>query len=146
MFTLLECVAYAEMAGLTDGLDDGEAQAVGVLPHMLATIETVEEASSIQCLAIACVGYAQCALLYIYINVAVGLAVDIGVAQEVAHERGHEFIVGLECPLALFVEVHGDILSFVHLGKHLHLVMQLGVEVYLGVLYVLVVLNLGQEE
>lgn len=47
MFTLLECVAYAEMAGLADSLDDGETQAVGMLPHMLATIETVEEAISI---------------------------------------------------------------------------------------------------
>ena len=98
MFTLLECVSHFEMAGLADGLDDGEPQAVGVFLALAATVEAVEEALGIQSLSSTRVGNAQCSLLYVDIDAAMGLAMDVGIAQEVAHERSHQFVVGRERP------------------------------------------------
>ena len=105
MFALLEGVDHLEMACLADGLDDGETQAVGVLRAMVATVETVKEARGIKRFALSRVGNAQCTILYIYVDGSVGRAVQVSVAQEIAHEGGHQFIISKECPLALLVQV-----------------------------------------
>ena len=109
---------------------------------MIATVEAVEESGGIQCLPIIGVGDAQCPLLYIYVDSAMRLAVYIGIAQEIAHERGYEFIVGTESPLPLLIEVYGDGFRLVYLGKHLQLMAQLGVDTHICMLDVLVILNL----
>lgn len=81
MFILSERVAYVEATRLTDGFDDREPQSARLATSMDTLIEAVEEAMWVYLSLDARVGYAQCPFLNIYIDGALRMVVQIGIAQ-----------------------------------------------------------------
>lgn len=139
-------IGDGEVADFTDGLDDGEAEAVGVPLAMMCLVEAIEEASAIERFSVIGIGYAECTVGNVDIHSAAINIVQASIAQEVGDQRADELVVGCECPLLLVVDIDTDIARSIHLGKKVGLTVHLFVDAHSCLLYVLVVLNLREEE